>query len=242
MDERNKNSKISAKEILDFLKDNFIKHITLEECQGIVTEFDSSLDGSLNYDEFLNIFLPAANANLRQYCLYTNKVASYYTSNKRPLPVSVTSMAVRILEKEKTLVNRRNEIKRDLFKHKDHQKLKTFHSLSRGRLDISMQDLIMYLESNGFHPRTEDLESILRRCDHDADRALSFDEFCEVIEINPELNEADIVEDNGIILDGNKETTLKKDLKESVNTSSLRKRRNSNDRLDGEPKENIEEA
>ena len=156
--------------------------------------------------------------------------------------MSVTSMAVRILEKEKTLVNRRNEIKRDLFKHKDHQKLKTFHSLSRGRLDISMQDLIMYLESNGFHPRTEDLESILRRCDHDADRALSFDEFCEVIEINPELNEADIVEDNGIILDGNKETTLKKDLKESVNTSSLRKRRNSNDRLDGEPKENIEEA
>jgi hypothetical protein len=138
MDERNKNSKISPKEILDFLKDNFIKHITLEECKGIVTEFDSSLDGTLNYDEFLNIFLPAANANLRQYCLYTNKVASYYTSTKRPLPVSVTSMAVRILEKEKTLVNRRNEIKRDLFKHKDHQKLKTFHSLSRGRLDISM--------------------------------------------------------------------------------------------------------
>lgn len=34
---------------------------------------------------------------------------------------------------------------------------------------------------------------------------------------------------------------MKKDLKESVNTSSLRKRRNSND-LDGEPKENIEEA
>ena len=113
-------------------------------------------------------------------------------------------MAVRILEKEKKLVNRRNEIKRDLFKHKDHQKLKTFHSLSRGQLAISMQDLIMYLEANGFHPRTEDLESILRRCDHDADRAFSFEEFCEVIEVAPELNEADIVEDNGIILDGNK--------------------------------------
>lgn len=104
-----------------------------------------------------------------------------------------------------------------------------------------MQDLILYLESNGFHPRTEDLESILRRCDHDADRALSFEEFCEVIEVAPELNEAEILEDNGIVLDGNKETTLKKDLKESVNTSSLRKRRNSNE-LDGEPKENIEEA
>lgn len=67
-----------------------------------------------------------------------------------------------------------------------------------------MQDLIMYLEQNGFHPRTEDLEAILRRCDHDADRALSFDEFCEVTEMD--LNQADIVEDNGIILDGNKST------------------------------------
>ena len=120
IDERNKDSKITPKELLDFLQDNYMKHITLEDCQEIVKEFDSSLDGCLNYDEFLNIFLPAANANLRQYCLYHKQVASYYTSNKRPLPVSVTSMAVRILEKEKTLANRRNEIKRDLFKHKDH--------------------------------------------------------------------------------------------------------------------------
>ena len=96
------------------------------------------------------------------------------------------------------------------------------------------------MENNGFHPRTEDLESILRRCDHDADRMLSFEEFCETIEVAPELNEAEIVEDNGIILDGNKETTLKRDLKESIHESSLKKRRNSNDRLDGEHKENIE--
>jgi hypothetical protein len=113
-------------------------------------------------------------------------------------------MAVRILEKEKSLIVKRNEIRRDLFKHRDHQKLKTFHAISRGQIYISMQDLIQYLEQNGFHPRTEDLEAILRRCDHDADRALSFDEFCEVTEVSSDINEAEIVEDNGIILDGNK--------------------------------------
>ena len=204
MDGEKQDSKITAKELHAFLKDNYIKSSSLEECQTIITEFDSSLDGSLSYDEWLNVFLPAANAGLRDYCLYTKQVASYYTSNARPLPVSVTSMAVRILEKEKGLCNKRNEIKRDLFKHKDHQKLKTFHSISRGQVQITMQDLIMFLEQNGFHPRTEDLEAILRRCDHDADRALSFEEFCEVTELD--LNEADIVEDNGMILDGNKET------------------------------------
>ena len=29
------------------------------------------------------------------------------------------------------------------------------------------------------------MEAILRRCDHDADRAFTFDEFCELVEQNP---------------------------------------------------------
>ena len=48
--------------------------------------------------------------------------------------------------------------------------MKTFHEIGRGDTLISMPNLIIYLENNGFHPRTEDLEAILRRCDHDADR------------------------------------------------------------------------
>jgi hypothetical protein len=48
-----------------------------------------------------------------------------------------------------------------------------------------MSDLIQFCEQNGFYPRTDDLESILRRCDHDADRALNQDEFFELVELNP---------------------------------------------------------
>ena len=61
--------------------------------------------------------------------------------------------------------------------------MKTFHEIGRGDTVISMSSLIIYLEKNGFHPRTEDLEAILRRCDHDADRLLSYDEFCELTEL-----------------------------------------------------------
>jgi Ca2+-binding EF-hand superfamily protein len=46
-----------------------------------------------------------------------------------------------------------------------------------------MSDLIYFLENNGFYPRTEDLEAILRRCDHDADRAFNFEEFCEIVQL-----------------------------------------------------------
>ena len=46
-----------------------------------------------------------------------------------------------------------------------------------------MTDLTSYLDQNGFYPRTEDLEAILRRCDHDADRFFSYEEFCELVEV-----------------------------------------------------------
>ena len=89
-------------------------------------------------------------------------------------------MTIRILEQEIKYGNSLREARRDLFKHIDYQKQKSFNEISRGLSYISMHDLIFYLENNGFYPRTEDLEAILRRCDHDADRALSFEEFCEV--------------------------------------------------------------
>ena len=43
-----------------------------------------------------------------------------------------------------------------------------------------MPDLIFYLETNGFYPRREDVEAILRRMDHDANRQINYDEFCEL--------------------------------------------------------------
>jgi Ca2+-binding EF-hand superfamily protein len=44
-----------------------------------------------------------------------------------------------------------------------------------------MEDLIQFLDQQGFYAKTEDLEAILRRCDHDADRAISFEEFAEIL-------------------------------------------------------------
>ena len=103
-----------------------------------------------------------------------------------------------------------------------------------------MSDLIYYLEENGFHPRTEDLEAILRRCDHDADRYLSFEEFCEVTEMpqeGEEENEEGIVHDTA----ANMNSPQRKEMQDSVKQGQPLKRRNSND-LDGKPQENLEES
>ena len=112
----------------------------------------------------------------------------YYNDPNKPVAVSVATLVTRILENEIRYAKMLAVSRRDLFNNADHNRTKTFHDVSRGLSTISMSDLIFYLENNGFYPRTEDLEAILRRCDHDADRSLSFEEFSEVTEL-PGTNE-----------------------------------------------------
>lgn len=233
-----KDGSISAQEMQTFMSENYVKDIEVQQCQDIIAEFDSSQDGLMNYDEFLNIVLPAASLSLREYCLYSKRVPSYYNDPNKPLSVAVSSMVVRILERERNLSKKRSEARMALFKNQDHQKLKTFHSISRGQTAISMSDLIYYLEQNGFHPRTEDLEAILRRCDHDADRYLSYEEFCELVEMPAEENE----EGEDADAKANMNSPERKELQESVKQAEPLKRRNSNEKLDGQPKESMEES
>jgi len=175
----NHDDHVTADELFKFLKDNYVKKVTLEDCQNIINEFDSSADQSMQYFEFQNLVLPAANQSLRDYVSY-RRTPSHLNDPNKPLAISVSSLAVRILEMEIKYNSILKEGRMDLFKHKDYQKHKAFNEISRGLPYISMSDLIHYLENFGFYPRTEDLEAILRRCDHDADRALNFEEFCEV--------------------------------------------------------------
>ena len=76
---QNNDSHITAEELNDFMNDCYVKKPTVEKCQQLISEFDSSQDGTLQYDEFLNIIMPAANQSLRDYCLYGRRVPSYYT-------------------------------------------------------------------------------------------------------------------------------------------------------------------
>jgi hypothetical protein len=78
-------------------------------------------------------------------------------------------------------MNRRRDARMALMAVPDVEINMIFRDIGRGNADIHMQDLIWFLEANGFAPKTEDLEAILRRCDHDADRMISLEEFAEAI-------------------------------------------------------------
>ncbi len=99
------------------------------------------------------------------------------------LSTTVTSLVVRILECEIKMQHDRKLTQMEIAQHPDHELMKTFNEVSKRKTSIGVQALIAYLKDNGFTPKTEDLESILRRCDHDADRILSYEEFTETIKL-----------------------------------------------------------
>ncbi len=63
----------------------------------------------------------------------------------------------------------RAHLKRQLQNQDDFVKSRYFQLISRGKNSITVDDLIYFLQQNGHRPTTEDLEAILRRCDHTGD-------------------------------------------------------------------------
>lgn len=58
-----------------------------------------------------------------------------------------------------------------------------FMEISGRKQWINLQDLTNFLEYFDFYPTASDLEAILRRCDHDADRRLCLEEFKELLQV-----------------------------------------------------------
>ena len=65
--------KISANDLLSYMKSYFISEITNQISKAIILEYDQDGDSRLSYDEFLNLVLPASSPQMRDYVLYKKK-------------------------------------------------------------------------------------------------------------------------------------------------------------------------
>lgn len=191
--DRTKSGNVSAADLLAFLQENLVKEQSEATCQEMISEFDSNGDGMLNFDEFINLVLPSSDYGLRNIHYHEKSRGSAYAAKTvdGALPAAVSSMAARILERESLFHKRRDEARKALAAESEETLTDLFMFMSNGQPTTRMTDFIWFCERYGFSPSTEDLEAILRRCDHDADRALGFDEFADALgrDINELMNE-----------------------------------------------------
>ena len=124
--------------------DNFIKGVSEKVVCEVITEFDSDQDGHLTYDEFLNIFLPAANESARQYVLYNKK-----QSSGDMVSPQVIKLATKILELEKDMATHKIDARKDFTKHPGFKVEDAFKLISGRYSYITLQQLTQFLEIEG---------------------------------------------------------------------------------------------
>ena len=93
---------LTPEDLLDFLKTNCyeneeIRGITLDECKLCIDQYDDDRDGSLSYQEFLYLVLPARDAVMRKRILSR---PSYVLETGVKLPFDVEYALVTIISKE----------------------------------------------------------------------------------------------------------------------------------------------
>ena len=99
-----------------------------------------------------------------------------------------------------------------------------FAIISNNKETISVRDLHEFVKIFAkTNLRNDELEAILRRCDHNADQLIGFDEFCEMVSSN-EKNISSPEEQ-----DEQNYRTQTKELRKDITNSPLRKSPSKND-------------
>ena len=93
---------LTPEDLLDFLQTNSYENeemrgMTLDECKLCIMQYDDDRDGSLSYQEFLYLVLPARDALMRKRILSR---PSYVLETGVKLPFDVEYALVTIISKE----------------------------------------------------------------------------------------------------------------------------------------------
>jgi|LauGreDrversion4_2_1035121.scaffolds.fasta_scaffold850487_1 Ca2+-binding EF-hand superfamily protein len=172
---------VSYYDIYQYMREVLAVHVSLSEAEALIKEYDGDLDRRLGYREFLNFVLPATSAHLRDIAIKRTDNSIFSASYKyAPVPYSVKRQLGELIDKELRFGRSRTELVRDVNRDLGFICSRSFDTISRGRSFITVDDLIYFLDVNGYRPITADLEAILRRCDHTGDQMLSYTEFTEL--------------------------------------------------------------
>ena len=161
------------------MRDNAIHHVLESEAFNLVQYFDSDNNGSLSFQEFIQMLLPCEDNVLRNITLDRPSIrVGRFDFLPRDIELSIAT----VIEKEILLQRKIELLKRDLHNGLDYSAISSFRSVDKYNSGlITTVNLGAFLREQGHFAPEIELLAIIRRIDTDGDAALTLAEFSEFL-------------------------------------------------------------
>ena len=178
--DRNESGFLTSREFLNYIRDNGLaQNVTEADCYYLVKFFDSDLDGSLHYPDFMQIILPCANSRLRaQATQRPNMMCGKYDY----LTLDVEKELAELILMEIKMHRETEELKQELESTKGFSKDAAYDAMDDGSFNyIYQKNLERLFNAQKKKTNEQDHYAIIRRIDLDADQKIHKEEFLEAI-------------------------------------------------------------
>lgn len=178
--DRNDNGFLGPREFLNYLRDNGLAaNVTEADCYYVVKFFDSDLDGSLHYPDFMQLILPCTNSKLRAEATQRETVP---IGKYEHLTLDVEKELSELILAEIKMHRETEDLKQELSSSKGYNTQAAFESVDDCSMNLVYQkNLERFLNAQFCKSSEQDHFAIIRRIDLDADQKINPEEFMEAI-------------------------------------------------------------
>lgn len=177
--DRDATGTVDSVEIVNFLRDNGVAHITEGEAYNLISFFDSDGNKRLSFQEFIQLLLPCEDNVLRNITIDRPSVR---VGRFDRLPIDIEHAITAVLEKEVNLARRLEACKRDLELGLDYTATAAFRSVDRYASGlVTTVNLGAFLRDQGHWASETELLAIVRRIDTDGDASVDLREWSEFL-------------------------------------------------------------
>ena len=174
---RNASGLVDSVELVNFLRENGVAHVSEGEAYNLICFFDSDGNKRLSFQEFIQIVLPCEDNVLRNITIDRPSVR---VGRFDRLPIDIEHAITAVIEKEVNLARTIEGLKRDLEIGLDYTSVAAFRSVDRYNSGlITTVNLGAFLRDQGHWASETELLAIVRRIDTDGDASIDLREWNE---------------------------------------------------------------
>lgn len=168
---------VASKELVDFLRDNGVVHVSDPEAYDLVKFFDSDGNSKLSFQEFIQMFLPCEDNVLRNMTIDRPSIrVGRFESLPRDIELAMTA----VITKEVELARRLGALRKDLELCLDYTVMAAFASVDKFNSGvITTVNLGAFMREHGHFASETELLAIVRRLDTDGDASITYGEWTE---------------------------------------------------------------